>query len=395
MNPSRSPSRTSSTLPALHAGAQVLHHPVGLQHVAADLRPEVDVLLLGLHGVEHRLPLALLVVVEAGAQDLPGHAAVLLLAALVLHRHHDAGGEVGEAHRRVGLVHLLAAGPRGAVGVDADVGLLDVDDDVVVDLRGDVHGGEAGLAPGVLVERADAHQPVDSPLGLEEAVGALAADDEGAPTRCRPPRRPPCRRARPPSPCARRSGRTSGRAWRPSPWPRRRRRRSSPRRWRWRGRAARRACAGTRARPRAAPPRRRGRRPRRGSPRRRPPRPARRARARPRAPAKARSNSETAPSSCAFSFSSPWAFWFSPQKPGSSERREISATRERFRSTSKRPPERLQACGDLVEAGGGRGRHGGRFSWRWLRAGRRRIAAPSTSTDAMAQPQAKISPNRV
>jgi hypothetical protein len=56
------------------------------------------------------------------------------------------------------------------------------------------------------------------------------------------------------------------------------------------------------------------------------------------------------PSSWAFSFRSPWAFWFSPQKSGASERREISAARERFRSTSKRPPERLQASGDLVEA---------------------------------------------
>ena len=82
---------------------------------------------------------------------------------------------MGEAHRRVGLVHLLAAGARGAVGVDADVGLLDVDDDVVVDLGGDVDRGEAGLAPGVLVERADADQPVHAPLGLEEAVGVLAA----------------------------------------------------------------------------------------------------------------------------------------------------------------------------------------------------------------------------
>jgi hypothetical protein len=85
---------------------------------------------------------------------------------------------VGEAHRRVGLVHLLAAGAGGAVGVDADVGLLDVDDDVVLDLRGHVHGREAGLAPGGRVEGADAHQPVHPLLGLEEAVGVVPAGDE-------------------------------------------------------------------------------------------------------------------------------------------------------------------------------------------------------------------------
>jgi hypothetical protein len=50
---------------------------------------------------------------------------------------------------------------------------------------------------------------------------------------------------------------------------------------------------------------------------------------------KVRSKPATVASSSAFSFSSDWAFWFSVQNPGSSERREISAMRERFRSTSK------------------------------------------------------------
>jgi hypothetical protein len=77
---------------------------------------------------------------------------------------------------------------------------------------------------------------------------------------------------------------------------------------------------------------------------------------------KVRSKPATVASSSAFSFSSAWAFWFSVQNPGSSERREISAMRERFRSTSKRPPERLQPPSEVGQGFCGRGRHGFRIS---------------------------------
>jgi hypothetical protein len=57
-----------------------------------------------------------------------------VLAALVLAGDHDAGRQVGDAHRRLGLVDVLAAGAGGAVGVDAQVLVVDLDLDVVVDL---------------------------------------------------------------------------------------------------------------------------------------------------------------------------------------------------------------------------------------------------------------------
>src|SRR5262245_31160890 len=94
-------------LPGLDAGAEILHHPIRLEDVAPDLRAEVDVLLLRLRRVARGGPLLLLELVELGAQDLPGDAAVLLLAALVLDRHHDARGDVREPDGGVGLVHFL------------------------------------------------------------------------------------------------------------------------------------------------------------------------------------------------------------------------------------------------------------------------------------------------
>ena len=85
-------------------------------------------------------------------------------------------GHVGQAHGGVGLVDVLAAGAGRAVGVDAHVRRIDLDLDLVVDHRIDPDRGEAGVAPGVRVERRDAHQPVDAGLGLQPAVGVGARD---------------------------------------------------------------------------------------------------------------------------------------------------------------------------------------------------------------------------
>jgi len=60
---------------------------------------------------------------------------------------------VGDAHGRVGLVDVLATGTRGPVGVDAQVALVDVDVNRLVDHRRDVDLGEAGVAAGGGIER--------------------------------------------------------------------------------------------------------------------------------------------------------------------------------------------------------------------------------------------------
>ncbi len=78
-----------------------------------------------------------------------------------------------------GLVHVLAAGPAGAHGVDAHVRLLDVDLDAVVDHRIDVHARERGVPAGIRIERRDAHQPVHAVLGLEPAEGVAALHLDG------------------------------------------------------------------------------------------------------------------------------------------------------------------------------------------------------------------------
>jgi hypothetical protein len=86
---------------------------------------------------------------------------------------------VGDAHRGVGHVDVLASGPARAVGVDAKVLLLDLDLDVLVDLGPDEDGRERGVAAGRGVEGADAHEPVDPDLGREIAVRVLPVHEHG------------------------------------------------------------------------------------------------------------------------------------------------------------------------------------------------------------------------
>ena len=77
-----------------------------------------------------------------------------------------------------GLVDVLAARARGAIGVDLAVALVDLDLDAVVDHRIDPHRGEAGVAARVGIERRDAHQAVDARFGLQPAVGVVALDHD-------------------------------------------------------------------------------------------------------------------------------------------------------------------------------------------------------------------------
>ena len=88
----------------------------------------------------------------------------------------------------VGLVDVLAAGALRAVGVDLQVVLVDLDVGVVGQERRDDDGRERGVAAVRLVERAQADEPVLAALGLEDAVGVLAADGEGRGLEALPPR---------------------------------------------------------------------------------------------------------------------------------------------------------------------------------------------------------------
>ena len=82
------------------------------------------------------------------------------------------------ADRGIGLVHVLPAGTARAVGVDPQVGLVDLDVDVFRQERRDDHLGE-GRVPAVrLVERRQPDEPVHAALRLQDSVGVVALHRE-------------------------------------------------------------------------------------------------------------------------------------------------------------------------------------------------------------------------
>ena len=90
-------------------GAMILHHAIRREHVAADLAPEVDLQLRILHLAVGGALLVHLMLVQLGAKLLHRRGAILMLAALVLALHHDVGGKVRHANRRIGAIDVLAA----------------------------------------------------------------------------------------------------------------------------------------------------------------------------------------------------------------------------------------------------------------------------------------------
>ncbi len=103
-----------------------------------------------------------------------------MLGFFLLALHHDAGGQMGDAHGTAGFVDMLAAGAAGPEDVDPQVLFVDLDHDFVVEFGIDEHRGKRGVALAAGVERRDAHQSVNAGLRLEIAVGVVARHGEGS-----------------------------------------------------------------------------------------------------------------------------------------------------------------------------------------------------------------------
>jgi hypothetical protein len=157
----------------------VFDHAVGLHNVGANLAAErnLELGLVELIGV--LLALLHFLVVQLGAQHLHGERTVLALASLGLAGDHRVGGKMRDADRGFHLVYVLAAFAAGAVGVYAQLFWTDVDLDAVVDFRDDENRSERSVSPRRLIERRDAHQPMDAGFAGQEAVGVFALELDG------------------------------------------------------------------------------------------------------------------------------------------------------------------------------------------------------------------------
>ena len=99
-----------------------------------------------------------------------------MLRALILTLHDDAARLVSDAHRRIGFVDVLTAGAGRAIGVDAQIGRIDVDGHVLVDVRRNEQRREGRVAAIARIEGGFAHQPMHSALRAQPAVGVIALD---------------------------------------------------------------------------------------------------------------------------------------------------------------------------------------------------------------------------
>src|SRR6476659_1310080 len=155
------------------AGAQVLDSRL-VEHVRADLVTPADVRLRVLELRLLFLALAQLELVELRLQHCERLGAVAVLRPVRLALDDDVGGQVRDAHGGVGLVDVLSAGARCAIGVDAQVGRIDVELDRFVHLGIDEHAREGRMPSRVRVERTLAHEPVHAGLRAEEPVRVFA-----------------------------------------------------------------------------------------------------------------------------------------------------------------------------------------------------------------------------
>ena len=166
---------------ALHVGgfllgAQILHHLVWMEHVIADLVAPgsfhdiaADVCNLG--GA-----LFLGNYQQLGHQQGHGLFFVLQLGALLGAAHGQACWDVQDAHGRLHLVDVLAAGTARAAGGDLQVFVGDVELHLRLDVGHHLHTGKTRLALVVCIKRADPHQPVGALFVAQVAVGVAALD---------------------------------------------------------------------------------------------------------------------------------------------------------------------------------------------------------------------------
>ncbi len=120
----------------------MVRHPALREIIGADTLAAIAganlALAVGRTGGMQSRPLRL---VHARAQYLHRLGAVLVLAPLLLHGDDNAGRQMRDADRTLGLVHMLSAGARRTVHVDAQIALVHLNIDLLrFGQNGDSHG---------------------------------------------------------------------------------------------------------------------------------------------------------------------------------------------------------------------------------------------------------------
>src|SRR5688572_7169006 len=99
-----------------------------------------------------------------------------MLRALFLARDDDARRQMRDANRRIGLVDVLAARAGGAIGIDLEVGLVDLDLADVLGLRKHCDRARRGVDTTLRFGLRHALHAMDAGLEFQLRVCATACD---------------------------------------------------------------------------------------------------------------------------------------------------------------------------------------------------------------------------
>src|SRR5688572_6448606 len=85
---------------------------------------------------------------------------------------------MGDPDGTVSDIHVLSAGSGRTIRVDAQFLVLDVDLDVLIDLRRDEHRRERSLATSAGVEWRNSNKAMHTAFGRKQTVGVIALDSK-------------------------------------------------------------------------------------------------------------------------------------------------------------------------------------------------------------------------
>src|SRR5690606_29626475 len=100
---------------------------------------------------------------------------ILVLRALKLTRNNQSGWQVRQTHGRIRSVNVLTTGSRRAIRIDAQIRLVYLNIDIVIDFRKNRDGRKTGMTTLCAIKRADANKPMNARLCLEMAVSEFTA----------------------------------------------------------------------------------------------------------------------------------------------------------------------------------------------------------------------------
>ncbi len=99
-----------------------------------------------------------------------------MLAPLGLALDDRIGGHMSNTNRRVILLNILPPLPSRSKGVDAEIGGIDVDHDIVAYLGRNKNRCERSVPSLVGIEGRDSDQAMDPALRLEKSIGVIPID---------------------------------------------------------------------------------------------------------------------------------------------------------------------------------------------------------------------------